>query len=157
MRKLTAVLSILLILLLGFAAWFYLGGTLRCEVYIRTARAADYPEAFGAIAELVASGAAPQTFDAPPLTEDPSRYTLTDITLTLTNRGLFPAEWLHLSTETTDGDIAVYALTGEGSDIAARGSGQANLKLITTAPPDAVRRIAVQYYVHGMKREIIAQ
>ena len=62
MRKLTAVLSILLILLLGFAAWFYLGGTLRCEVYIRTARAADYPEAFGAIAELVASGAAPQTF-----------------------------------------------------------------------------------------------
>ena len=136
MRKLTAVLSILLILLLGFAAWFYLGGTLRCEVYIRTARAADYPEAFGAIAELVASGAAPQTFDAPPLTEDPSRYTLTDITLTLTNRGLFPAEWLHVQCVPHEGDVAVYSLSGEGKDVPARGSAQVNLKLFVKVRPD---------------------
>ena len=56
-----------------------------------------------------------------------------------------------------EGDIAVYALTGEGSDIAARDSGTVNLKLITTAPADARRTIRVQYYVYGMKREITVE
>ena len=78
-----------------------------------------------------------------------------DINVTLSNRGLFPAEWLHISTEGAEGDIAVYAVTGEGSDVAPRDSATVNLKLVTTAAPDAPRRIVIQYYVHGMKREII--
>lgn len=153
MRKLTALLSVVLVLLLGFAAWFYLGGTLRAQVYIQTARAADYPEAFGAIRSLIASGSAPQAF-AGSLPEDPAGYTLADITVTLTNRGLFPAEWLDIRCEAAEGDIAVYALTGEGSDVAPRGSSQVNLKLITTASPDTARPIRIQYYVHGMKRAV---
>ena len=154
MRKLTAVLAILLVLLLGFAAWFYLGGTLRGQLYTQTARAADYPEAFGAIRSLLNSGAAPQILGKSGLSEDPAPYTLVDINVTLTNRGLFPAEWLDIRAEGVDGDIAVYAVTGEGSDIAARDSGQVNLKLITTAASDARRDIIIQYYVHGMKRKI---
>lgn len=154
MRKLTVPLSIILILLLAFAAWFYLGGTLRAETYIQTARAADYPQAFAAIRALLASGSAPQVLGGDAVTEDPSAYTLADITVTLTNRGLFPAEWLDIRTEAVEGDVAVYALTGEGRDIAARDSGQVNLKLITTARADATRNIHIQYYVHGMKREI---
>ena len=154
MRKLTAILAFILLLLLGFAAWFWLGGTLRAQVYIQTARAADYPEAFGAIRSLLASGSAPQSLSDTALPEDPSGYTLVDITLTLTNRGLFPAEWLDMRVVPVEGDIAVYGLTGEGSDIAARDSSQVNLKLITTARADAVRDIRVQYYIHGMKREI---
>ena len=51
--------------------------------------------------------------------------------------------------------LTVTAVTGEGSDVAARDSVTVNLKLVTTAAPDAARRIAIQYYVHGMKREII--
>lgn len=154
MRKLTALLAIVLLLLLGFAAWFWMGGTLRAQVYIQTARAADYPEAFGAIRALLDSGSAPQVLGNERLSEDPAAYTLADITVTLTNRGLFPAEWLDISTVGAPGDIAVYALTGEGSDIAARDSGQVNLKLVTTARPDVERDIKIQYYVHGMKREI---
>ena len=64
MRKLTILLAIVLALLLGFAGWFYLGGTLRSEVAVQSARAADYPEAFGAIRSLVTGGAAPQVRDA---------------------------------------------------------------------------------------------
>ena len=154
MRKLTAVLAVILILMLGFAAWFWLGGTLRADVAIQTARAADYPEAFAAIRSLLDSGSAPQVLGGEALSEDPSAYTLVDVSVTLTNRGLFPAEWLDIRTEGVEGDIAVYALTGEGSDIAARDSGQVNLKLVTTARPDAERDIIIQYYVHGMKREI---
>ena len=156
MRKLTAALSLLLLILLGIAAWFYLGGTLRSQVTAQSARAADYPEAFGAVRSLVESGAAPQILSGGGLSEDPAPYTLVDINVTLTNRGLFPAEWLHIRTEGAPGDIAVYAVTGEGSDIAARDSGTVNLKLITTAAPDTSRAIVIQYYVHGMKREITA-
>lgn len=154
MRKLTILLAIVLALLLGFAGWFYLGGTLRSEVSVQSARAADYPEAFGAIRSLVTGGAAPQMLGGGALSEDPSPYTLIDINVTLTNRGLFPAEWLHITVEGAPGDIAVYAITGEGSDVVPRDSATINLKLVTTAAADAPRRIVIQYYVHGMKREI---
>ena len=154
MRKLTILLAIVLALLLGFAGWFYLGGTLRSEVSVQSARAADYPEAFGAIRSLVTGGAAPQVLGGGALSEDPSPYTLIDINVTLTNRGLFPAEWLHITVEGAPGDIAVYAITGEGSDVVPRDSATINLKLVTTAAADAPRRIVIQYYVHGMKREI---
>ena len=154
MRKLTAALTVILVLLLGFAAWFWVGGTLHANVYIQTARAADYPEAFAAIRALLESGSAPQMLGGGALSEDPSAYTLADVNVSLTNRGLFPAEWLDIRVEAAEGDIAVYALTGEGSDIAARDRSQVNLKLVTTARPDAQRDITIQYYVHGMKREI---
>ncbi|MBQ8110889.1 MAG: hypothetical protein IJ124_12090 [Clostridia bacterium] len=154
MRKLTALLAIIFTLLLGFAAWFYFGGTLRAQVYIQSAAASEYPEAYGAIRSLLASNSAPQRFDGSPLHEDAAGYTLVNVTITLTNRGLFAAEWLDIRAGAVPGDIAVYALTGEGSDIAPRDSGQVNLKLITTASPAAERPITIQYYVHGMKREI---
>jgi hypothetical protein len=103
---------------------------------------------------VLEGGTAPQVLDGGSLSEDPSPYTLMDVNVTLANRGLFPAEWLHISMEGAPGDIAVYAVTGEGSDVPARDSGSVNLKLVTTASPDAPRRIAIQYYVHGVKREI---
>ena len=154
MRKLTAILAVVLVLLAGFAAWFYLGGTLHAQVFIQTANAADYPEAYGSIRSLLESGSAPQTFEGAALGEEAARYTLVDVNLRLTNRGLFPAEWLDISAEPVQGDIAVYALTGEGSDVPARDSATVNLKLITTAPADAMRDIRIQYYVYGMKRTI---
>ena len=154
MRKLTVLLSFILLLMLAFAGYFYAGGTLRAQPYVQTAAAADYPEAFAYIRSLIASGAAIQVFDDTPLAEDPSLYTLADITVSLSNRGLFPAEWLDVRANAAPGDIAVYALTGEGGNVDARGAAQVNLKLITTARADAPRSIAIQYYVHGMKREI---
>ena len=60
MRKLTVLLTIVLVLLLGFGGWFYLGGTLRGEVAAQSARAADYPEAFGSVRALLEGGAAPR-------------------------------------------------------------------------------------------------
>ncbi len=155
MRRLTILLAIVLVLMLGFAGWFYLGGTLRSELAAQSAPAADYPEAFGSIRSVLAGGTAPQVLEERSLSEDPTGYTLMDINVTLTNRGLFPAEWLHIAMEGAKGDIAVYAVTGEGTDVAPRDSATVNLKLVTTARPDAPRRIRIQYYVHGMKREII--
>ena len=154
MRKLTALLTVVLALMLGFGGWFYLGGTLRGELAAQSAPAADYPEAFAAVRSILEGGTAPQMLDGDVLAEDPSPYRLMDINVTLSNRGLFPAEWLHISMEGAPGDIAVYAVTGEGSDVAPRDSVTVNLKLVTTASPAAPRRIVIQYYVHGMKREI---
>ena len=154
MRKLTVLLATVFALLLGAAALFYFGGTLRAQPYIRTASAAEHPEAYDAIRDLLTSGSAPQVFDGAALPGDPADCTLADITVELTNWGLFPAEWLDIRAEGVPGDIAVYALTGEGGDIPARGKGQVNLKLITTARADAQRRVFIQYYVHGMRREI---
>ena len=154
MRKLTALLTVVLALMLGFGGWFYLGGTLRGALAAQSAPAADYPEAFAAVRSILEGGTAPQVLDGGVLSEDPSPYRLMDINVTLSNRGLFPAEWLHISMEGAPGDIAVYAVTGEGSDVAPRDSVTVNLKLVTTASPAAPRRIVIQYYVHGMKREI---
>jgi len=155
MRRLSALLSIILVLMAGSAGVFYFGGTLRGRTTIQTAPARDYPEAFAAIVRLVESGSAPQILGSAPLSENHEGYTLVNITLTLSNRGLLPAEWLHTRIAPAPGDIAVYALTGEGSDVAPRGSAQVDLKLVTTAPADAVRDITVQYYVYGVKREIV--
>ena len=52
------------------------------------------------------------------------------------------------------GDIAVYSLTGDGSDVAARSAGQVNLKLITRAGQQAARSLSIQYYVYGISRTI---
>ena len=154
MKKLTLLLCLVFLLLLGLTAYFYVGGTLSARPSVRMASAADYPEAFQSVRELVDSGAVAQRFGDAPLEDDPGRYTLVDITIDLYNRGLFAAEWLDIRTDGVPGDIAVYSLTGEGSDIEARGTGQVNLKLVTTAAPDAPRACTIQYYIYGMKRTI---
>ena len=154
MKKLTLLLSLVLVLLVGLAVYFYFGGTLSVRSTAHTAGAAEYPEAFASVRKLVGSGAVAQTLDAAPIGEDPSAYALVDVTIDLYNRGMFPAEWLDIRVEGAPGDIAVYSLTGEGSDIPARGSGQVNLKLITAAAPGTARQCVIQYYVYGMKRTV---
>ena len=152
MKKLNIFLTIVLLILLALAGWYLIGGTLNAEVYSITAPASEHPDAYASIQNVILSGSAPQQFAA----ELPSieNCTLVDTTITLANNGLFPAEWLDIRVEASDGDIAVYSLTGEGSDLAARSIGQVNLKLITTARPDAVRTIRIQYYVYGMPRTL---
>lgn len=154
MKKLTLLLCVVLVVLLGLAMVFYVGGTLSARPSAHAASAADYPEAYGAIRGVLASGAAPQLFADPALPESPDGYTLVDITIDLYNRGLFRAEWLDVTVAGAPGDVAVYSLSGEAGDIDARGAGQINAKLITAAAADAARSFEIQYYVYGMKRSI---
>lgn len=153
LRRRTLILGILFVLLLGFVIYFFVGGTLSAEVRTVTANASEYPEAFLSIRNVLESGAAPQTFSAEAL-GDASMYTLVDTTITLSNAGLFSAEWLDVQTTGINGDVAVYSLTGEGESIDPRSSGQLNLKIITTADANAVRTFQIQYYVFGMKRTL---
>ena len=152
MKKLNVVLLIVLILMLAFVAYFFIGGTLHAQASIATAPASDYPDVCKSITNIVNSGAAPQQFAALP--PSPSGCTLVDMTITLTNPGLFEAEWIDISVSPADGDIAVYSLTGESSTLSARATGQVNLKLVTSAPADAARRITLDYYVFGMLRSV---
>ena len=154
MKKLTILLGLLLALMLGFVGVFWFGGKLSAEPRVLSAGAADYPKVFESIRSVLDAGAAPQTFDANPL-GDASAYTMLDITVALTNPGFFPAEWLHVDCAAQPGDIAVYSLTGEGSDVPARGTGQVNLKLLTTSGALKGRTVTLEYYVHGMKRVIV--
>ena len=152
MRKLTIFLGTLLALMLGCVGVFWFGGSLSATARVLTAGAADYPKVYESIRGVLASGAAPQAFDATPL-GDPAQYELVDITVDLKNRGFFPAEWLHVECQARPGDVAVYSLTGEGSDVPARGAGQVNLKLITTGDAGG-RAVTLEYYVYGMKRTV---
>ena len=156
LKKLAILLAVILALMLGFAALFYFGANLKAEVSIATASAGDYPEAFASIRNLVEDGSAPQIFTGSAL-GDASLYQLVDVTITLENHGFFDAEWVDLRVEPAAGDVAVYSLSGEGGTVAARTVDQVNLKLITTARADALRAYRVQYYVYGMKREIILE
>jgi len=146
----------ILVLILAFCGFFYTGGTLQAQVSSITAPAAEYPDAFDSIRSVIATGTAPQVFTADPL-DSPENYSLVDVSITLTNRGIFDAEWLNIQAEGVTGDVAVYSLTGDGSDVAARSTGQVNLKLITRAPAESLRNISIQYYVYGISRTIHLQ
>lgn len=153
MKPFNIFLCLILILILAFGAFFFAGGTLRADVSSISARAADYPEAFESIQNVISSGSAPQIFSSEALT-NPEDYSLVDINISLTNRGVFDAEWLNIQVEGVTGDAAVYSLSGNGVDVPARSGAQANLKLITRAPADVKRDITIQYYVYGISRTI---
>lgn len=153
MRKFNFFLLFVLILMLAFGAYFYLGASLGASSSAITAEASAYPEVFSSIRAIVNSGAAPQTFSEP-LPESAEGLTLVDATITLQNRGLFDAEWLDVRVQGATGDVAVYSLTGQGTDVSARSSAQINLKIITLAPAGAARTAIISYYVYGMQRSI---
>lgn len=153
MKPLNFVLCLILVLLLAFGALFFAGGSLHTSVSSVSAAAADYPDAFASIQSVLTSGTAPQLLSNEAL-GDASNYTLVDVSITLTNRGIFDAEWLNISVTGAPGDVAVYSLTGDGLDVPARTGAQINLKLITRAPAGATRKITIQYYVHGISRSV---
>ena len=153
LRTLTVFLSLILILMLSFCAFFYAGGTLHAEVSCITAPASEYPEAFSAVQEVLASGSAPILFSGASL-DDASACSLLDVNIILTNRGIFDAEWLNVQAKGAEGDVAVYSLTGDGTDVSARSTGQVNLKYVTRAAGSVPRTITIQYYVYGISRTI---
>ncbi|MBR6766745.1 MAG: hypothetical protein IKM02_02210 [Clostridia bacterium] len=153
MKKSTVILAIVFALLALTLAVYFIGGTLSAQVQVITAPAGEYPEAYKSIVNVIESGSAPTYFTQEDLS-DISRYTLMDVTIHLSNPGLFPAEWLDITAGGIPGDVAVYSLTGEGSTVDARSGGQVNLKLITAANAAAPRTYTIEYYVLGMKRSV---
>ena len=155
MKKLNVFLLIVLILLLAFVAYFFIGGSLQTGVSAASAPASDYLDVCASIQNIVSSGSAPQQFAELP--SSPEGCTLVDMTITLSNYGLFDAEWIDISVEPASGDVAVYSLTGESSTLSARTTGQVNLKLLTTAPEGTTRKVTLNYYVFGMKRSVTVE
>lgn len=153
LKPLNFILCLILVLMLAFAAFFFAGGTLATSASSITAAAADYPEAFESIRGVISSDTAPQLLSNEAL-GDASGYTLVDVNITLSNRGVFDAEWLNIQVEGAPGDVAVYSLTGDGLDVPARSSAQVNLKLLTRAPANTARQITIQYYVYGISRSV---
>lgn len=153
MRALTLFLSMLLVLMLSFCVFFYTGGTLQADVSCITAPAAEHADSFELVRQVLASGSAPLRFTDEAL-GDASVYSLMDVNVILANRGLFAAEWLNVQAQGVDGDVAVYSLTGDGTDVPARGTGHVNLKFVTRAPQGVPRSLRIQYYVYGISRTI---
>ena len=152
MKKLNIILLVVLILLVAFVAYFFIGGTLQAQPQAATAPAANHPEAFASIQNILSSGAAPRQFAESPASAE--GCTLADVTITLSNYGLFDAEWIDVSVIPAAGDVAVYSLTGEASSLPARSTGQINLKLITTESANTPHTITLRYYVFGMLRTL---
>lgn len=153
MKPLNVFLALLLVLALVFLGFFYFGGQLQPSVSRISAQASEHLDAFASIRSVILSDAAPQVFSSERL-DGPEGYQLIDVNLTLTNRGIFDAEWLNISVHGAAGDVAVYSLSGQGADVAARSASAVNFKLITRASADTPRSATVQYYVFGMSRSI---
>lgn len=153
MKPATTIFSLILVLILVFCLFFYSGGTLVPQASSLNADAAEYPDAFESIRSILSTGTAPQTFSGDTL-DDASNFRLVDVNISLTNRGIFDAEWLNIQLNPAVGDVAVYSISGNGTDVAARSTGQINLKLITRAPADSRRSVSIQYYVYGISRTI---
>lgn len=152
MHKSTMILGTVFLLLAMLTALFLAGGTLSASVDVMTANGAEYPKAYAQIQGVLASGAPQVLFQ--PLPEDPAACRLEDVTITLKNRGLIPAEWISVNVAGAPGDVAVYSVTGEGSSVGGRSVGTVNLKLVSLANADPARTYNIQYYVFGMKRSI---
>lgn len=152
MKKVNVFLTVVLVVMLAFIAYFIVSGTLRPQAAIAAAPAMDHLDVCESIQNIIDSGTAPQQFQ--PLPATPEGCTLEDVTITLTNPGMFAAEWIDITVEPAEGDIAVYSVTGETSSLRPRSSGQVNLKLLTTAPEGTTRTVRLSYYVFGMPREI---
>lgn len=152
MRKSTMILGTVFLIMAMMAVLFLLGSNLSVKLSTMTANAADYPKAYASIENVMAAGA-PQLFSEA-LPEDPADCRLEDVTITLANRGLFPAEWISVNVDGAPGDVAVYSITGEGSSIAGRSVGTVNLKLVSLERGSGARVYHIQYYVYGMKREL---
>ena len=153
MKPLNVFLALLLVLALAFMAFFFAGSALSASVSHIAARASDYPEAFASIRNVVSSDAAPQVFSGETI-ENAVDYGLLDVNITLANRGIFDAEWLNITVNGASGDVAVYSLTGQGTDIPARSASAVNFKLITRTSESAPRSVTIQYYVFGVSRSI---
>ena len=156
MHRSTIALASALALLALLAVAFLAGGTLSARVEAATALASDYPEAFAAVREQLAVGGAPQTF-AQPLPDDPALCRLEDVRIALYNPGLVPAEWVSVSVEGAAGDVAVYAVAGEGDTVYARSAGSVNLKIVSRSDGGRDRTYWVEYYVFGLRRRIAAR
>lgn len=152
MRKSTVLLGTVFLILAMLTVLFLTGGTLSARLSVMTANAAEYPRAYASIQGVLASGA-PQVFFQT-LPEDPADCRLEDVTITLSNRGLIPAEWISVNVEGAPGDVALYSITGEGSTIGGRSVGTLNVKLVSLADSAPDRTYHIQYYVFGLKRSI---
>lgn len=152
MRKSTMILGSVFLVMAMLTALFLTGGTLSARLDVMTANAAEYPKAYASILGVLSTGA-PQLF-ANALPEDPADCRLEDVTITLSNRGLFPAEWISVDVEGGVGDVAVYSITGEGSTVPGRSTGAVNVKLVSLAALPVERAYHIQYYVYGMKRSV---
>jgi len=146
-------LVILLVLALAFLGFFFYGSMLQPNVTRITARAGEHPEAFASIRNVVLSDATPQVFSYESI-ENAANYGLVDVNISLTNQGLFDAEWLNITVNGAPGDVAVYSLTGQGSDVPGRSASSINFKLISRADENAPRSATIQYYVFGISRTI---
>ena len=64
------------------------------------------------------------------------------------------AEWVSVSVEGAPGDVAVYAVTGEGDTVPGRSTGSVNLKIVSRSDGSRERVYHVEYYVFGMRRRV---
>ena len=112
MKPLNFILCLILVLMLAFVAFFFAGGTLTASGSSITAAAADYPEAFESIRSVIAANTAPQLFSNEVL-GDPSGYTLVDVNISLSNRGVFDAEWLNIQLKIPITKVCLNWLTKE--------------------------------------------
>ena len=151
MRKLNLVLLIVLLLMVVFTIYFRQGANLRARANVAYAPISEHPELTESIRHNAATDALPQQFAEIP--DDLSGCSIVNIDVVLTNVGLYDAEWLDIALEPQQGDIAVYAVTGEGGTVRARSSGQVALSLLTTFPA-GTRTIRLNYYVYGMQKTI---
>lgn len=153
MRKTTLILSLILGLMLAVCTIYYTGGTLRASVSRTDAPASDYPNEFMLVQSILEGAGANELYSDEPL-DDAAKYTLVALSVTLSNVGLFDAEWLNVQLQPLEGDVAVYYMEGDTTDVPSRGTGGVRLKLITRASANAPRKLSIQYYVYGISRTI---
>lgn len=152
MKGLKIALAVLLAALVAFAVYFFVGGTLRTEVYTASTDAVEAADAFSEAVSALRSGAASEVF-LDEIPDSAEGYRIVEVSITLQNRGLFAAEWLTVSVSPGPLDVAAYSMNLPASDLAPGAETTLNMRLLSRSGESA-RSVTIQYYVLGMKRTL---
>ena len=156
MKAVSIVLSVIAGLLLALIAFFFIGGTLRTQVEVSLVTAQQASEAVEEAVEAFNQGHVLQRFGDVSSVEA-SECVLHTVRVTLSNPGMFAAEWLGFSVSPGEGDAAVFSDAVELLDIPANQSAQLELEFLARQDGSGKgRSIQISYYVLGMRRTVSA-
>lgn len=152
MKRLNIILAAVLVSILIFFIIFHSCGTLKYDVTGVAANASDHPEVYSGVCDILSNGTAPQYFTNE-VPKDGNGLYLVATTIELKNSGFCNAEWIEVTAYPASGDIAVYSISGNGTDVEAGGSNTLTLKILTRTPEEA-RSGEITYYIMGVRRKI---
>jgi len=150
MKTAARILATLAVFAVLLAASLYAGARLTVEsagvdVRLASGEAAAFEALRAAVEDMSFTGSVYRDIDW----TRPEDYQFLTYILRLRNRGPLPAEWITLTVEASDADVAGYS-ESQGKSLGAFQQGVISQSMLSQKETDTRRTVRIRYYVLGM-------